>query len=144
MSLSRTHAIPSRPRTPLVVVRQSSWNPPASRLEAYSTDRRSLRLSSPRERDLSQELTEGHARLIEEILADEEELTRLATRVVRLQRLIRAQKHLLAEIAPTDENPAPDNQFPAETADNLVGIGKSSGRGKVRNMSLFGGMNRIT
>lgn len=142
-SVSRTHASPAKLRSPLAVVRQSSWNPPAPRFEGHPTDRRSLRLSSPRERDLSQELTEGHARLVEKLLADEEELTRVATRVLRLQRLIRAQEHLLAEMAHTDESQAQNGQFPAETADNPVGIGKSSGRRKVRNMSLFGGTKRL-
>lgn len=143
MGLNRTHASPSRLRLMRVVARQSSWNPPAARFKLYSTDRRSLRLSSPWERDLSQELTEGHARLVEELLADKEELTRVATRLFRLQRLIRAQEHLLTEMAHTDENPAQSSQFPAVSADNLVGIGKSSGRGKVRNISLFGGPKRF-
>lgn len=143
MSLSRTHAIPSRLRLMRVVARQSAWNPPASRFKVYSTDRRSLRLSSPWERDLSQELTEGPAGLVEELLAEKEELTRVATRLLRLQRLIRAQEHLLAEMAHTDENPAQSSQFPAVSADNLVAIGKSSGRGKVRNISLFGRPKRF-
>jgi hypothetical protein len=143
ISLSGTHAIPSRLRSLRVVARQSSWNPPASRFKVYSTDRRSLRLSSPWERDLSQELTEGHARLVEELLADKEELTRVATRLLRLQRLIRAQEHLLAEMAHTDENQTQSSQFHAVTGDNLVGIGKSSGQGKVRNLALIGGPKRF-
>lgn len=142
MSLSRIHAISSQLHSRRVVARQFSWNPPASRFGAHSTDRRSLRLSSW-ERDLSQELTEGHARLVEELLAEEENLTRLATRVMRLKNLVRAQEHLLAEMAQTDENQAESSQFPAETVDNLVGIGKSSGPGKVRNMSLFGRTKRF-
>ena len=143
MSLSRIHAISSRLRSRRVVARQSSWNPPASRFGAHSTDRRSLRLSSPWERDLSQELTEGHARLVEELLAEEEKLTRLATRVVHLQNLVRAEEHFLTELAQTDENQAESSQFPAETVDNLAGVGKSPGPGKVRNVSLFGRTKRL-
>ena len=81
--------------------------------------------------------------MVEELLAEEENLTRLATRVMRLQNLVLAQEHLLVEMAQTDENQAESSQFPAETVDNLVGIGKSSGPGKVRNMSLFGRTKRL-
>ena len=143
MSRNRSFAIPSQLRSPRMAARQSSWNPAASRFMAHSTDRRSPHVSSPRQQDLRQHLTEGHARLVEELLADEEELTRVSARVVRLQSLIRAQEHLLAVIASIDENQSESGQFPAEIVDNLVGIGKASSRGEVRNMRLFGGTRRI-
>jgi hypothetical protein len=136
-------AILSRLRSSRVVARRSSWNPSASRFQMYPTDRQSLRLSSPRERDLSQELAEGRARLVEELLVDEEELTRVATRVVRLQCLILAQEQLLTEMAHADEDPAQSSQFPAVTADSLVRIGTSSSRGKVRDISFLGGTKRF-
>ena len=139
----RTQGMPSRFSLLRVVARQSSGNPPASQLKVHSTDRRSLRLSSPWERDLGQELAEGHARLVEELLADKEELTRVATRLFRLQRLIRVQEQLLAEMAHTDKNPTQSSKFHAVTADNLAGISRPSGRGKVRNVYLFGGTKRF-
>ncbi len=138
-----TGMMPSRLSLLRVVARQSSGNPPASQLKMHSTDRRSLRLSSPWERDLGHELVEGHARLVEELLADKEELTRVATRLFRLQRLIRVQEQLLAEMAHTDENPTESSKVHAVTAGNLAGIGRPSGRGKVRNVYLFGGTKRF-
>lgn len=137
MSRSRTHAIDSWLHSRRMSAQQSSWNHPVSRFEAYSTEPSSLRLSSPREQDLRRELTEAHARLVEELLAAEAELTRVATRIVRLQSLIRSRKHLLAEMGHLDENPAESSQVPAKAADNLVGIVKSSSRGALRNMPLF-------
>jgi hypothetical protein len=62
---------------------------------------------------------------------------------VHLQNLVRAEKHFLTELAQTDENQAESSQFPAETVDNLAGVGKSSDPGKVRNMSLFGRTKRL-
>lgn len=136
-SRSRSHAIASWLRSRLVVARQFSWNHPVPRFEMYSTDPRSLPLSSSGEQDLRRELSEARARLVEELLAEEEELTRVATRVVRLQSLIRSQEHLLAEITHMDKNLSNGSQFPAATAANLVGFGRSSDPEELRNIPLF-------
>jgi len=143
MIRNRTYATDSRLNSQLVFSNQSSGDLPAGRFEIHSTERCALHLSSPREQDLRQELTEGHARFVGDLLAEEEELARVSMRVVRLQSLIRAQEQLLAEIA-SQGNPLETNQFPAETFDNLVGIGKSSSQGKVRNMPPLGGPRRIS
>jgi signal transduction histidine kinase len=137
ISRSRIHAIASWFSLHRVVARQYSGNSPVSRLETYSVDPRSLRLSPSGQQDLRRELSNARARLVEELLAEEEELTRVATRVVRLQSLIRSQEHLLAEMAHSEENPADSGRFLAATADDLVGIGKSSSREELRNIPLF-------
>jgi hypothetical protein len=139
----RTQGMPSRFSFLQVVARQSIGDPPTSQVKVDSTDRRSLRLSSPWERDLCQELAEVHARLVEELLADKEEVTRMATRLFRLQRLIRVQEQLLAEMAYTDAPSTQSNKVHAMTPDNLAGISRSSARGKVRNVYLFGGAKRF-
>jgi hypothetical protein len=126
-----------------MAVQPDSTDFTAVRLGAYSTQQRSLQRSSPEAQDL-QELTEGHIRLVEELLADEEELTRLSTRVARLQSLIRAQEQLLAEVASLDENRSESSQVAEETADNLVSIGTSStNRGEASNRPLYGRTRRI-
>jgi len=128
---------------PLMAVQPDSTDFTAVRLGAYSTQQRSLQRSSPEAQDL-QELTEGHIRLVEELLADEEELTRLSTRVARLQSLIRAQEQLLAEVASLDENRSESSQVAEETADNLVSIGTSStNRREASNRPLYGRTRRI-
>jgi hypothetical protein len=132
MSRNMTQAITSWIRSRLVCARQHSGIHPALQWEADATGPRSLHLSSPREHDLRRELTEAHARLVEELLSEEEELTRVSTRVVRLQSLIRSQEHLLAEMACHDENLMESSQFPAATVDDLVGVGKSSSGGELR------------
>lgn len=137
MSRSRTHPIDSWLHSRWMSVRQSSWNNPASRFEASSTEPGSLPLSSPREQELCRELTEAHARLVEELLAAEAELTRVATKVVHLQSLIRSREHLLAEMGHLDENPAQNSQARVKTVDNLLSLVKSSSRGALRNMRLF-------
>jgi hypothetical protein len=128
-SRNLTQAITSWIRSRLVCARQHSGMRPALQWKADSTGPRSLDLSSPREHDLRRELTEAHARLVEELLSEEEELTRVSTRVVRLQSLIRSQEHLLAEMACHDENSVENSQFPT---DDLVGVSKSSSGGELR------------
>jgi hypothetical protein len=128
-----TQAITSWIRSRLVCAHQHSWMRPALQWKADSMGRRSLNLSSPREHDLRRELTEAHDRLVEELLSEEEELTRVSTRVVRLQSLIRCQEHLLAEMACHDENSVENSQLPA---DDLVGLGKSSSGGGLRRMPI--------
>ena len=128
----------------LVVVQPPSMGFPAARVGPYSsTDRCSLQSSSPGVQHLRQELTDGHTRLVEELLADEEKLTRISTRVARLQNLIGAQEHLLAEIASLDENQSENSQVSAETADNLVSIGTSFSKGEARNRPLYSKTRRI-
>jgi hypothetical protein len=129
--------------SPLMAVQSDFGDFTATRLGAYQTQQRSLQLLSPEAQDL-QELTEGHIRLIEALLAEEEKLKRLSTRVGRLQSLIRAQEHLLAEVAFSEANRAESSQVPQETADSLVSIGTSStNRGEVPNRPLYGRTRRI-
>jgi len=129
MSRNLTRAITSWIRSRLVCARQPSGMRQALQWKADSTSPHSLHLSSSREHDLRRELTEAHARLVEELLSEEEELTRVSTRVVRLQSLIRSQEHLLAEMACHDENSIESDQLPS---DDLVGVGKSPSGGELR------------
>lgn len=130
--------------SPVLFVQPQSVDFPTARFGAHSTQQGSLQLSSTGAQTLRQELTEGHIRLVEELLADEEELTRLSTRVARLQSLIRDQEQLLAEVASLDENRSESRQVPEETADNLVSIGTSStNRGEASNRPLYGRTRRI-
>jgi len=137
MSQDVAHAGVARLSSQRLATRQASWNHPASSFNEYSTAPRSLSFSSPREQGLRQELTEAHDRLVEELLAAEEELTRAATSVVRLQSLIRSQEHLIAEMARLDEHQSDSHRFPAETADDLAGVGESSNRGELRRTPLL-------
>lgn len=130
--------------SPVVVFQSQSMDFPTGRFGAYSTQQRSLQLSPPGAQTLRQELAEGHTRLGEELLADQEELTRVSTRVGRLQSLIRAQEHLLAQVTPLEENRSEGIQVPEETADSLVSIGTSStNRGEVPNRPLYGRTRRM-
>ena len=130
--------------SPVVVFQSQSVDVPTGRFGAYSTQQRSLQLSPPGAHTLRQELAEGHTRLVEELLADQEKLTRVSTRVARLQSLIRAQEHLLAKVASLEENRSESSQVPQETADSLVSIGTSStNRGEVPNRPFYGRSRRI-
>jgi hypothetical protein len=137
MGRSRAQAIASWLHSQRTGARPSSWNHAVSRFDPYSAELRSLRLSPPRGQDLGRELADARVQLVEELLAEEEELTRVATRVARLQRLIRSQEDLLTEMACLDKSKAESSRFPAEPVDDLVGTGRSSGRRKLRSMPLF-------
>ncbi|MEO5955098.1 MAG: hypothetical protein ABIR36_05315 [Nitrospiraceae bacterium] len=140
-SLSKALTTSSQARFPQVVAQQPSRNCPASRFEAFSTGRRSLRLSSPRDRDLGLELTDGEARLVEGLLPNEKQLTDMATRILRLQHLIHDQTDLLAVMAQTHESPPQGGPFSIETTGKPVEPSRSSERRKVRNLFRLSGMN---
>ncbi len=91
----------------------------------------------PREQALCRELTRFRARLVEELLAEEEELARVAARVARLQHLIRAQEQLLVEMTMGGDDAADGSGLADSSAGQLVGAGKVAGRDKVRTMPLF-------
>jgi hypothetical protein len=137
MSQNMARSGVSRLRSRQLVTRQASRNHPAARFEAYSAEPRARSFSSPREQGLRQELTEAHTRLVKELLAAEEELTRAATSVVRLQSLIRSQEHLIAEIARLDGNKSDSTRYPVETTDDLAGVGELSSGGELRRTPLL-------
>lgn len=114
MSRNGLHAIASWLRSQQIGSRQqkrSASDYPALRFEACSTGLRFSRLFSQREEALGRELTRSHARFVEELLAEEEELTRVATKVVRLQSLIRSQEHLLGEMVHSHEDQQESSLF---------------------------------
>jgi hypothetical protein len=71
------------------------------------------------------------------LLAEEEELARVAARVARLQHLIRAQEQLLVEMTMGGDDAADGSGLADSSAGQLVGAGKVAGRDKVRTMPLF-------
>lgn len=71
------------------------------------------------------ELARSHAQLVEQLRAEEEELSRVAARVVRLQSLLRAQQSLLLEATRGSEV---DRASLNASFQPLVGVGLRSGR----------------
>ena len=110
---------------------------PMSPFNVDSADTICAKLPSERQHILRRELTDVRERLMEALLAEEQELTRVATRVVRLQSLIRAQDHFLAELAETDE-PWGQNRVARETSiEKFLGVGKSSNEEEPQDISLY-------
>ncbi|BFU94093.1 MAG: hypothetical protein NTNFB02_08150 [Nitrospira sp.] len=71
------------------------------------------------------ELARSHAQLVEQLRAEEEELSRVAARVVRLQSLLRAQQSLLLDVTRGSEAERASLNAPFQS---LVGVGMHSGR----------------
>jgi len=71
------------------------------------------------------ELARSHAQLVEQLRVEEEELSRVAARVVRLQSLLRAQQSLLLETTRGTEAARASLNAPFQP---LVGVGMGSGR----------------
>ncbi|MDF0643203.1 MAG: hypothetical protein P0111_04180 [Nitrospira sp.] len=71
------------------------------------------------------ELARSHAQLVEQLRAEEEDLARVAARVVRLQSLLRAQQSLLLEVTRGSEAERASLNAPFQP---LVGVGMHSDR----------------